>query len=641
MADPLNARRERGRRQPYVKDEASGSDSPIRKSNMVVDDEVQPSGKQLEEQARKQRNDATHGLHSKEGHALKRYWQWAAADEQKSRSQQRRPDSEKPPAPTRKESVPPLNCGGPPRLINVHTMYIERFSGEVPEYAILSHTWGSDELLISDFEPTVQQPAALSLRQGMELVAGYGKLRGACQQANKDGIDHIWIDSCCIDKASSAELSEAINSMYAWYRIAKVCYVFLEDLPRERCSFHRRQDDQSMWGLPVMSKLMRASLQTCRWFTRGWTLQELLASPNLRFFASRWYPIGSLEGDLLDAVAEITRIDPKVLQHEKPLVSCSIAQRLSWASSRKTTKVEDEAYSLLGILDVHMASYYGEGRQAFQRLQEELLKKGDDLSILAWDPSDRGRQNFLLAASPADFADCGDVVLDDDSMLDWHETWLTSLGLKGQFEVMTRRSAIRGAPERLLLSLGCHKLRHPGKRIALPLANGSNSPREEPSSSLFFVSSLFGDTRTSSFGSVDYHSDLRTKKELTILKHGVDMKKLERTSLPHHFPNSTKGSTPNMHSRPTKVSSPTLYIDQNKDLPLREYAQGDEVEMWATETGDCAQIAFYVSKCKLHNGTWSYQLERSDGTIHDDGAWFPESSLFPVEEQSPLPASPS
>lgn len=191
----------------------------------------------------------------------------------------------------------------------------------------------------------------------------------ACVVARRDGFRYIWIDSCCIDKTSSSELSEAINSMFNWYRDAQLCYAFLADVPSESGS-----DDPRAHG----SRFRRS-----RWFTRGWTLQELVAPRWVLFLSDQWTLLGTKD-TLAGVIEAVTRIDTGVLKHEKSLDSASVAQRMSWAATRQTTRVEDQAYSLLGIFGINMPTLYGEGEQAFRRLQEEILRKIPDQTMFAW-----------------------------------------------------------------------------------------------------------------------------------------------------------------------------------------------------------------------------------------------------------------
>lgn len=186
--------------------------------------------------------------------------------------------------------------------------------------------------------------------------------------------------------------------MYRWYKNAAVCYVHLADVS-ESCphlsdatSFH-----------PSILRWM-TELEDSRWFTRGWTLQELIAPSQLYFFGQSWNYIGSLP-DLIQWVSRITNIQTDVLDGSRPLSDLSIARRLSWAAKRKTTRLEDQAYSLFGILDVNMPLLYGEGKKAFLRLQEEIIRQSTDQSVFAWD-APAGfieSRELLLAPSPACF----------------------------------------------------------------------------------------------------------------------------------------------------------------------------------------------------------------------------------------------
>ena len=178
------------------------------------------------------------------------------------------------------------------------------------------------------------------------------KIRHACRIARENGYRYIWIDSCCIDKASSSELSEAINSMYRWYCLSTVCYAYLADVPPGKDS---REEE--------------SAFRRSRWFERGWTLQELIAPSSVTFLAADWTPIGS-KHILADLIEDIAGIPDEALLHAQSLDEFSVAQRLSWAARRETTRVEDRAYSLLGIFDINMPTLYGEGELAFRRLQE-------------------------------------------------------------------------------------------------------------------------------------------------------------------------------------------------------------------------------------------------------------------------------
>ncbi|KUJ14849.1 HET-domain-containing protein, partial [Mollisia scopiformis] len=244
------------------------------------------------------------------------------------------------------------------RLLNVGTKQLKDFMGDdnIPEYAILSHTWGEDEVTFDGL-----------LDLFVKSKLGYTKIDYCCQQALEDGLEWVWIDTCCIDKSSSAELSEAINSMFRWYQNAVCCYVYLSDY------FQSTGSDE----------VGNASgFANCRWFTRGWTLQELLAPKTVLFYSRTWIYLGSKD-TLCKTLSEITGIERETLEGEA-LNRTSIARRMYWAAGRVTTRTEDLAYCLLGIFDVNMPLLYGEGEKAFFRLQEEIIKSSSDQSLFAW-----------------------------------------------------------------------------------------------------------------------------------------------------------------------------------------------------------------------------------------------------------------
>jgi hypothetical protein len=192
---------------------------------------------------------------------------------------------------------------------------------------------------------------------------GFSKIIETCRLARERGLGYAWIDTCCIDKSSSAELTEAINSMFNWYKESAICFAFLSDLPASEC------------------EVLENELRRCRWFTRGWTLQELIAPENVEFYDQGWQWRGtkkSLQQELFD----ITGIDHEILEDSNLLSTIPVARRMSWASTRKTSRVEDRAYSLLGLFDVNVPLIYGEGPKAFFRLQEEIMKQYNDLSLV-------------------------------------------------------------------------------------------------------------------------------------------------------------------------------------------------------------------------------------------------------------------
>jgi hypothetical protein len=251
---------------------------------------------------------------------------------------------------------------------------------ELPQYAILSHTWDAEEVTFKDMEgPYIPNKK------------GYAKIRNCCSVARNAGFKYVWVDTCCIDKTSSAELSEAINSMYRWYQQAEVCYAYLADVPAGQKG-HRLPPD-------------------CKWFTRGWTLQELIAPSEIIFLNQKWERIGTnSESNLQQEISNITHIPLGILSGDDNVETASIAQRMTWASKRNTSRLEDRAYCLLGIFDINMPLLYGEGVKAFVRLQEEIMKVSDDHSIFAWRLKDQSHGG-LLATSPAAFQESADIVL--------------------------------------------------------------------------------------------------------------------------------------------------------------------------------------------------------------------------------------
>ena len=225
---------------------------------------------------------------------------------------------------------------------------------DIPKYAALSHTWGVD----------TEEVTFKDMMDGTgEDKSGFKKIWFCGEQARRDGLQYFWVDTCCIDKSSSAELQEAINSMFRWYQNAAKCYVYLSHVSTRK----RKASDR------LSEYTWESAFRSSRWFTRGWTLQELLAPSSVEFF--------SQEGDRLGdkrtferQIYEITGIPITALQGT-PLSQFDVDDRLLWAENRQTTREEDKAYSLFGIFDIQMPLLYGEGRdKAFKRLQEEIDK---------------------------------------------------------------------------------------------------------------------------------------------------------------------------------------------------------------------------------------------------------------------------
>lgn len=251
-------------------------------------------------------------------------------------------------------------------------------------------------------------------------------------------------DTVCIDKTSSAELTEAINSMFEWYHAAEVCYAYLADVS----------------SVEVDRYDFNSPFRQSRWFTRGWTLQELLAPATVVFLNQDWVEIGT-KSSLAHVISAITRISRRDMIDFK---NANIAVKMSWASSRETTRVEDTAYCLLGLFGVNMPLLYGEGRNAFIRLQLEILSKSDDETIFAWEGTSR-MDTGLLASSPVEFSKSGNIrrVLWDG---DRPEYSMTNRGLRMELTLLQQKN-------------GSHEWDMDGKMYLAPL-NCTRDPKGYP-----------------------------------------------------------------------------------------------------------------------------------------------------------------
>lgn len=323
------------------------------------------------------------------------------------------------------------------RLIDTRTLELRWFNdNEIPTYAILSHTWGPDEVSHQEFV-WINQARALSatsksvsasqsshdaqasLMMALEMMIrgssgaplgslseedlmkriGYSKIINGAEQARGQGCNYLWVDTCCIDKTSSAELQEAINSMYRWYEDAEVCIVYLSDITKSRSGDFR-----------TASEIASSAFGSSRWTRRGWTLQELIAPAVCRFYFQDWTLMGE-KAEFLEELSEATGIPVHVLEDRRSAREVSVAERMSWAAHRESTRIEDVAYCLLGIFDIHMPLLYGEGEKAFIRLQEEVLKTTDDYSLFAWCATESHQSTYrgLLARHPIEFQQCRSI----------------------------------------------------------------------------------------------------------------------------------------------------------------------------------------------------------------------------------------
>jgi hypothetical protein len=428
------------------------------------------------------------------------------------------------------------------RLLNVSTREVEEFQGnDVPPYAILSHTWGGEEVTFHEMEaiaryrrsqqdpvvthmmpPPAGSPDAMKLMllstmlmafrgkrsrasrasalpaltngyetddddkshtrmvpssspHPFEHKAGYSKITYACGQAQKDGYRYVWVDTCCIDKRSSAELSEAINSMFSWYQRAAVCYTYLDDV-----YFDDYTEGYLTW---------KDHFSNSRWFTRAWTLPELLAPRKVVFYAKGWRLLGT-KSSLVKSIEKITGIDELTLLDPKQIHNASVAQRMSWAAKRESTRPEDRAYSLMGLFGVNMPILYGEGENAFLRLQEEIIKWSYDQTIFAWgtlshdegrlphhhQPVDLGEFDYdnltgttgVLAKSPQDFAGMQHIIASSPPPGQPASDYtMTNKGLHITLPLI--KTTTTPFQTHYLAILNCHPEHDPSSRLTIPL----------------------------------------------------------------------------------------------------------------------------------------------------------------------------
>lgn len=324
------------------------------------------------------------------------------------------------------------------RLINLKTLALEEFFGDsIPRYAILSHTWEAEEISFQDYNwiinhdqelkdgiidefPPKQRARLQEKCESLKKRTGYSKIQRFVSLARgyHEGVvdlesryareirrsippvGYVWVDTCCINKESSAELSEAINSMYQWYERAALCVAYLADVSSP--PLHR---------LTTEEVKLQSDLPHSRWFRRGWTLQELLVPPFVFLHNKDWVYIAIKDeiGELLEQITGIRRLFFTARYRvEVP----SVATKMSWAARRETTRVEDEAYCLMGLFGVNMPLLYGEGERAFQRLQHEILRTSDDQSIFLWGyglPLKNLEFQRIFAPSPREFRECANM----------------------------------------------------------------------------------------------------------------------------------------------------------------------------------------------------------------------------------------
>jgi hypothetical protein len=315
------------------------------------------------------------------------------------------------------------------RLINTESLELEEFfDSNQPSYAILSHTWDAGEVSFTEWnifleDRNSKKALQIQKKQGFQKILDFCRVvkqghvfchHGVCSdivdrmdcrpshqcrcclatcRCPSKSFNWAWCDTISIDKSSSAELSEAINSMYNWYQGAEICYAFLGDVSDQDKIYEKSSE-----------------FRQSRWFTRGWTLQELIAPKAVQFFSKSWKHIDGKHHHA-ELIEEITGIPKGLMFSPTFLASFSIAQRMSWAALRTTTRKEDLAYCLLGIFGVHMPLLYGEGNRAFIRLQEEIIKRVPEHSIFAWNKIETHANTEFqaFADSPSRFKSCSNI----------------------------------------------------------------------------------------------------------------------------------------------------------------------------------------------------------------------------------------
>ncbi|CAN9382993.1 unnamed protein product [Alternaria alternata] len=283
----------------------------------------------------------------------------------------------------------------------------------IPPYAILSHTWGEQEVILEDLK-SLESVKYSKLNK----PDGWNKIQFCAQQAKRDGLAHFWVDTCCINKENYTELSEAINSMFRWYQNAERCYVFLSDV--EGVLPEKNDESSSTWN---------AAFKASRWFKRGWTLQELLAPRSVEFFSRNSVRLGDKES-LKRVIQEITKIPLEALSGD--FSRFDVAERFSWAQGRQTTKEEDGAYCLLGIFGCHLPLIYGEGKEkALKRLQKEMVEASDRLDkIRSWLSAPDASTNHHKAQKQRQ-ADTGLWLLESTQFKGWKDGAGSRLWLYG------------------------------------------------------------------------------------------------------------------------------------------------------------------------------------------------------------------
>ncbi|SPO07602.1 uncharacterized protein DNG_10297 [Cephalotrichum gorgonifer] len=348
------------------------------------------------------------------------------------------------------------------KLLHTKTLGLETFydSQTRPPYLALSlsYSWEPGHPRYQDLigHGLDGNPAAAAAATS-ESLSGSGPgptstlVRRACDVAEQLGFQYIWAECICVDASSTAEVSEAVNSAFRWLSDSAACLAYLPDLP----SSGDDPFDEALW-------------RSCEWWTRPWTLPELLAPSAVRFYDGDWNFRGEkTSAPLLSIISRVTHISEDILCNSSQIPQVSIAKRMSWAAHRRARRIEDTAYSLMGVFGVHMQAIYGEGHKAFLRLQEEIIKDTRDMSLLAWEAQADDERPFrgLFASSPSEFA----------RFTSCPPQWCRPLCFEGEIHASSRGLSITGAfiaypsdsRQILLLDLGAQSAPH--RKVVLAL----------------------------------------------------------------------------------------------------------------------------------------------------------------------------
>ena len=467
-------------------------------------------------------------------------------------------------------------------LLDTRTLELKYFVDERQvKYAILSHTWGEEEVTFQE----LRSPHPKFRR-------GYQKIQESCRRALQDGYDYAWVDTCCINKESSAELSEAINWMFRCYAQSCVCYVHLEDI---RLSHE--------WDVAARStpQIVQA-LQDSRWFTRGWTLQELIAPARHIIFDREW----SVIGPSVKPLAQITGIDKDILSYrgDSDLSAVSIAAKMAWAACRQTTRLEDQAYSLLGLFDINMPLLYGEGQKAFRRLQEKIIRHTDDQSILAWERFGRlSRDDALFAPSPAAFSGFSSVVR-------WASGPVTSSRLSNlalEIDLPILLLEVEGKGSRFCAILNCHlkdNLTGPLALCLSPRSPGNNSNEWNMSNELHSV-----------VDAVECSADDDQTHMLVAEEEGIRKRVMV---VPRHKMNQTKWRRVHLHLRYTNQHA--SYRDDTRSLldplhPQKLIGKAPNIWVQAPRSSDYTFVATHSTPPNLWSESGLFRCGAENVTL--------------------------